>query len=553
MKKQWTIKKQLIALSGTMLLIQLIIAAVGYTSLTSVKSHLYTVFSKRLPGIDALVQADRDFQQMLVAERSLLLDGLTAEQKKSFAQDYFDNKQQVVDRFNKYRKFANTQAEKEISAGFEKNIASFEKAAKAHFAIDGNGDLPAGTSKAEVRKHSLTTLNTSFENAREDLNKLQELIMSMGSAEFKDADKTYSRSVFLMTFISIFSFIGSIFIAVFMARKIDSRINGIVDSISTEGNNLDAVSKTFSSRSVALSSISEQLSAAATETSSSLHEISQMIKSNTDGSNKVAHLIQESQGLVNDGVGYLSDLAQGVKEVDSSTTELATTVEKSNEELNEIVKVFEEINVKTQVINDIVFQTKLLSFNASVEAARAGENGKGFSVVAEEVGNLAKMSGESADEISKLLVDSLKKVSQIVEDSSRQVNNSLNASKDKINKSVEISSQCQKVFGQVINNFDEVAANSNEVASASKEQLIGVEEVSKAMQEISSSASQTSQSAHDLKAASTDLSQSVVNIGGNITNLKTLITDNTSFVRKGEVINFMPKTKKASPKNNKAA
>ena len=60
----------------------------------------------------------------------------------------------------------------------------------------------------------------------------------------------------------------------------------------------------------------------------------------------------------------------------------------SNKEIQEIVKVIAEIGNKTKVINDIVFQTKLLSFNASVEAARAGENGKGFAVVAEEVGKL---------------------------------------------------------------------------------------------------------------------------------------------------------------------
>lgn len=74
----------------------------------------------------------------------------------------------------------------------------------------------------------------------------------------------------------------------------------------------------------------------------------------------------------------------------------------SNKKITEITKVISEVAAKTQVINEIVFKTKLLSFNASVEAARAGDQGRGFSVVAEEVGNLAKMSGDAAKEISNI-------------------------------------------------------------------------------------------------------------------------------------------------------
>ena len=79
----------------------------------------------------------------------------------------------------------------------------------------------------------------------------------------------------------------------------------------------------------------------------------------------------------------------------------------------EILGYIKSIEEKTKVINDIVFQTKLLSFNASVEAARAGEQGKGFAVVAEEVGNLATMSGTSAEEISKLLESSISHIESI--------------------------------------------------------------------------------------------------------------------------------------------
>ncbi|MHA0111674.1 methyl-accepting chemotaxis protein, partial [Klebsiella pneumoniae] len=80
--------------------------------------------------------------------------------------------------------------------------------------------------------------------------------------------------------------------------------------------------------------------------------------------------------------------------------------EDANSQLQSISNIIGEISAKTNIINDIVFKTQLLSFNASIEAARAGQHGRGFAVVAEEVGNLAQMSGNAAKEIRALLEDS---------------------------------------------------------------------------------------------------------------------------------------------------
>jgi hypothetical protein len=92
-----------------------------------------------------------------------------------------------------------------------------------------------------------------------------------------------------------------------------------------------------------------------------------------------------------------------IMEIQETNKKLVDDVLEGNRKISEIVELVKEIGNKTKVINDIVFQTKLLSFNASVEAARAGEHGKGFAVVAEEVGNLASMSGQASKEISALL------------------------------------------------------------------------------------------------------------------------------------------------------
>jgi methyl-accepting chemotaxis protein len=96
-------------------------------------------------------------------------------------------------------------------------------------------------------------------------------------------------------------------------------------------------------------------------------------------------------------------MATAFKEIAISNQEFFEEINASNEELRIIINIISDISEKTKVINDIVFQTRLLSFNASVEAARAGEHGKGFAVVAEEIGKLASVSGNSAKEINDIL------------------------------------------------------------------------------------------------------------------------------------------------------
>lgn len=101
------------------------------------------------------------------------------------------------------------------------------------------------------------------------------------------------------------------------------------------------------------------------------------------------------------------------KTITDSKNDAPNTLEFRYKEIKEILEVIPLIKKKTNIIDEIVFKTQLLSFNASIEAERAGENGRGFSVVAQEIGNLAQTSGSAASDISDLIKSSLKKSQQL--------------------------------------------------------------------------------------------------------------------------------------------
>jgi methyl-accepting chemotaxis protein len=208
-----------------------------------------------------------------------------------------------------------------------------------------------------------------------------------------------------------------------------------------------------------------------------------------------------------------------INEIKGTNDQILNQMESSNKEFAEIVKIISEIGEKTKVIDDIVFQTKLLSFNASVEAARAGEHGKGFAVVAEEVGNLAQMSGNAAKQITDLLSGSIKKVNDIVNQTSARVDQLVEVGKDKISMGLSTATKCRDALNIISENANTVTAMVTEIAHASKEQSQGVQEINKAISQLDQVTQQnaavaqgSSSQAEHLKAESISLSSAVMTL-----------------------------------------
>ncbi len=240
-----------------------------------------------------------------------------------------------------------------------------------------------------------------------------------------------------------------------------------------------------------LTSATSKQTAGLSETAAAIDEISAMALKSSEGAAQSERASHQSRDAAERGKEAVTQMLTSMSEIHKKNEEVVNTVNAGNEKFKEIVRVIQEIGAKTKVINDIVFQTKLLSFNASVEAARAGEQGKGFAVVAEEVGNLAQMSGTAAQEISSMLEGSISKVDAIVNETRSSVEAKVASAKSTVNRGIEVARECEKVLAEIVASSEEVTQSVASIATASQEQTTGVTEISNALHQISHNAQVT--------------------------------------------------------------
>jgi methyl-accepting chemotaxis protein len=183
---------------------------------------------------------------------------------------------------------------------------------------------------------------------------------------------------------------------------------------------------------------SNEAAAALEETAAALEEITSNISNNTINIVKMAHL-----------AGTVTKASDEGRQLANDTTEA----------MNEIDREVNAINEAISVIDQIAFQTNILSLNAAVEAATAGEAGKGFAVVAQEVRNLASRSAEAANEIKTLVQNATAKAND-----GKKIADSMISGYITLNDNIE----------QTINLI-------KDVEMASKEQLEGINQINDAV------------------------------------------------------------------------
>jgi methyl-accepting chemotaxis protein len=279
--------------------------------------------------------------------------------------------------------------------------------------------------------------------------------------------------------------VAMIFVVVLgTSRKVVSLVGDAVKQLSRSGVELGAAARGFVGASQKLSTSSHEQDQSVTRSVAALNELTSMIEKtaiNARKSSEIAGLSQE--GAVR-GKEVVDGLLEAISAINRSNTELNEQIKRNNEQLREVNAIIGTVRDRTLVVNDIVFQTKLLSFNASVEAARAGEHGRGFAVVAEEVGKLAAMSGAAAKEIGELLATSVDKVNGINKESERRVNALLETTHRRHEEGAAMAHRCHEAFNDIATKVRSAFEMANEIATANAQQSNGVQDIQLAMHEL---------------------------------------------------------------------
>src|SRR5271170_1794411 len=268
-------------------------------------------------------------------------------------------------------------------------------------------------------------------------------------------------------------------------NKMQSKLRGVIDSISLNAQQVATASEEFSATSQQITANSEETSAQANVVSAATEQINRNLQTVATSTEEMSASISEIAKNAGESAKVAGEALRAALETNATVTKLG----ESSAEIGQVIK----------VITSIAQQTNLLALNATIEAARAGEAGKGFAVVANEVKELAKQTAKATEDISR-------KITAIQTNTQRAV--------EAIGTIGSVISKVDNISAAIATAVEEQSATTNEMSRNVTEAAKGSTEITQNIAGVSQAAQGTSSSAHESMKAAEALAQMSTQLRG---------------------------------------
>lgn len=542
--KNLSVGLKLLIANSILAILILTLAIVSIQRLQVIERNVTDV-GELIYAIDALVQADRDLYQALVAERSMIFSKPGSEQFIALVDSHKENMQQAKDRMARFISYEHDEQVEKMYQDYLRYRDEWEPLTNQIRA----------EREADTRSGRRTAIDLSFGSAAESFNKMRDQIDKMVEYTELYADDKNEQSLASVTstqstiiVLLVISISVALIVALFLPRlivkplkdmiskvdqlargegdltqalSVDSKdevgqmgtsINNFISSLRDLIGQIIDVSGKFSSQASTLYNEAERNREIASGTT---NETNMLATSITQMSASVHEVAQNASNAANQAQLASSETSQGqsvVEQTKNTINELSKEVAQSAVAIETLKDDTTKIDDVVNVIRGIAEQTNLLALNAAIEAARAGEQGRGFAVVADEVRALASRTQSSTDEIQEMI--------STLQQSSGEAFCAMQQGKEAAERAVEQADNAWESLEKITNAITLMADMNTQIASAAEEQSAVSSEISENANKLSDFSNDASEVSSNVKASSEIMSDMVGQLDSRLSNFK---------------------------------